>query len=441
MVADASGSSPEELTGPPAPSSARLVVALLVAAAVLVGAFALARSRSDQREAVVRAEAIANVDDAPADVDAPPASAEETSDSEGSAAGAKAPTPPITSAPAEPAPAELTLAFSGDILPHGPLNNRAAAYGADSGMAYDYGPMFAPMHGVLDEADAAICHMEVPLAPPGEAVTSYPSFGAPAELVDGIRRAGYEGCSTSSNHSLDRGQGGIRTTLDRFDLNDLRHTGTARSQEEADTVTTYKVAGAKVAHLSYAYDFNGYQIPDDAPFSANQIDPGRVAADAAKAKVQGADLVVVSVHWGTEYDSAPSAYQRDIAGQLVPLEDIDLVIGHHAHVVQPIDQIDGTYVVWGLGNQVSNQSQDPRRDGLTVLATAARDGDQWSFTGIEAVPTFVDLDTFEVLPVTEAMADPEVAPALRDQLSASYDRTASVLLGGQAPGIVLDAKP
>lgn len=440
MVADASGSPPGESTGPPAPSSARLIVALLVAAAVLGGAFALARSRSDQRDAVVRAEAVANVDDAPdaatTPVDAPAAPAEATSESGAAALDAQTLAPPST-----PTPAELTLAFSGDVLPHSPLNNQAAAYGTDSGRAYDYGPMFAPMQGVLDEADAAICHMEVPLAPTGEAVTSYPSFGAPAELVDDLRRAGYEGCSTSSNHSLDRGQDGIRTTLDRFDLNDLRHTGTARSQEEADTVTTYEVAGAKVAHLSYAYDFNGYRIPDDAPFSVNQIDPGRVAADAARARDQDADLVVVSLHWGTEYDSEPSAYQRDIAERLLPSSDIDLVIGHHAHVVQPIDQIDGTYVVWGLGNQLSNQTQDPRRDGLTVLATATRSDDGWSFTGIEAVPTFVDLDTFEVLPVTEVLADPDVLPGLRDQLSASYDRTATILLGGRAPGVILDPKP
>lgn len=410
-------------------SSGRLIVAVLAAIALLAGAFVLARSRSDQRNAVVRAEAVANLEDEPADPSGDDAPIPQSG----------APPSTATTAPVEPS--ELTIAFAGDILPHGPLNDQAATYGAESGQAYDYGPMLATMTPTLEEADAAICHMEVPLAPPGEEVTSYPSFGAPGELVDAIGGAGYDGCSTASNHSLDRGQSGILTLLDRFDFNGMRHSGTARSQEEADTVTTYDLAGAQVAHLSYAYDFNGYRIPDDAQFSVNQIDSARVADDAAKAKVQGADLVVVSLHWGDEYDSEPSAYQRDIADQLLPSDDIDLVIGHHAHVVQPIDQIDGTYVVWGLGNQLANQEQDLRRDGLTVLAKATREADDWSFTGIEAVPTFQDLDSFEVLPVTDTMADPDVAPDRREQLSASYDRTSLTVLAGGAPDVTLDPKP
>jgi len=342
-------------------------------------------------------------------------------------------------------PTAITLAFAGDLLPHSPVNSQAQRYGAESGQPYDFAPMLAPMQPVLGGADLAICHMEVVVAPPGEQVSSYPSFGAPAELVDGVASAGYDGCSNASNHSLDRGRDGIAATLDRFDQIGLRHAGIARTEEESAAITTYDVDRVQVAHLSYAYDFNGYAIPAEAPWAVDQIDPDRIAADAAEARKAGADLVVVSLHWGNEYDAEPSQYQRDIAAQIVPSPDIDLVIGHHAHVVQPIEQVAGTYVVWGLGNQLSNQSQAPRRDGLTVVVTAERgverDAERWKISGIEAVPTWVDLANFRVLPVVAALADPATSADLRADLSESYDRTVATATGPATPGVSVAPKP
>lgn len=336
----------------------------------------------------------------------------------------------------------ITLAFAGDLLPHMPVNDKAADYGRNSGKPYDYAPMLAPMEAIIGGADLAICHMEVPLAPAGEPVTSYPSFGAPPELVDGAKAAGYDGCSTASNHSLDRGRAGLDALLDRFDQNQMKHAGTARNAAEGGGVATiYEVKGVKVANLSYAYGFNGYPIPADAPWSVNEISVDKVKTDSAKARAGGADLVVVSLHWGNEYESDPSQYQRDIAGMFLPSPDIDLVIGHHAHVVQPIEQVEGTYVVYGLGNQLSNQTQAPRRDGLTVVVEAEREGDRWKVSGIEAVPTWVDLGSFRVLPVVAAMADPATPAGLRNELSASYDRTVGIVNGPATPGVAVDPKP
>lgn len=339
-------------------------------------------------------------------------------------------------------PEEITLLFGGDLLPHGPVNNRAATNGAATGVDYDYAPMFEPVRPIIEGADIAICHMEVPSAPDGEQVTSYPSFGAPPELVDGAHAAGYDGCSTASNHSLDRGQAGLARLLEQFDARGMEHAGTARSQEEAETTTIYDVDGVRVANLSYAYDFNGYRLPDDAPWAANRIDVDAIQAAASQARADGADLVVLSLHFGNEYQHDPSDYQRDVVDQLLPSDDISVIIGHHAHVVQPIERVEGTFVVWGLGNQVSNQSELPRRDGLMVRLDAARDeaGD-WSVATVEAIPTFVDLSTYEIHPVVEALADPATPAGLRDQLSASYDRTAEVLARTPTDGVALAPKP
>jgi hypothetical protein len=343
-----------------------------------------------------------------------------------------------------PGPTSITLAFGGDVLLHGPVNDRAAAYGATSGSPYDYGPMFAPLAGVVGGADLALCHMEVPVTPDGR-ITSYPSFGSPAEVIAGVAAAGFDGCSTASNHSLDRGFAGVTSTLDAFDANGLGHAGTARSAEEGASIRTYDVQGVAVAHLSYAYGFNGYQLPADAPFAANQIDPARIRADAARAVDGGAQLVVVSLHFGNEYQHEPSTYQREVVADLLTSSDIGLVIGHHAHVVQPISRIDQRYVVWGLGNQLSNQTQAPRTDGLTVVVTAAPGArgpeHRWTVSGVEAVPTWVDRPSFRVLPVVAALADPATPADLRADLLASYDRTASIALSERPPGVTIAPRP
>lgn len=351
--------------------------------------------------------------------------------------------PSTTSTTVPGGPEQLSLVFAGDLLPHGAVNDMAATYGARSGVAYDYSPMFTAMRAIVEPADVAICHMEVPSAPDGEPVTSYPSFGAPPELVDGAGSAGYDGCTTASNHSLDRGKAGLTRLLDQFDSVGLLHNGTARTAEEGGgKATVYEVDGVRVANLSYAYGFNGYKIPDDAPWSVNEINVEAIQAATAQARADGADLVVLSLHWGTEYDHDPSAYQRDVADRLLPSPDIDVIIGHHAHVVQPVELVEGTYVVFGLGNQLSNQTQPPRRDGLTARLTAERaDDGSWSVTTVEAIPTYVDLSTFRVLPVVDVLADPETPPSLRDELVSSYERTAEVITAPGTPGVTIAPRP
>lgn len=329
---------------------------------------------------------------------------------------------------ASPAEVEVTLAFGGDLLPHFPLVERAQQYGAASGTPYDFGPMFAPVAPVVGAADLALCHLEVPLVGDGQEVTGYPSFHAPRELADAVAGAGYDGCSTASNHSLDGGLPAIEATLERFDDLGLGHVGTARDSQEAVTPRVYDVDGARIAHLSYAYGFNGYQLPDGAPWAANLLDPARVAADAAAARSAGAQLVVVSVHWGTEYQNDPDPFQQDLARQLAAIEEVDLIIGHHAHVVQPVEQVDGTWVVYGLGNQLSNQEQISRRDGLTVLVTVGgQQGSRLEVRDIDAVPTWVDLATHEILPAAETLARSDLGPDLRRELEGSIARTMEVV--------------
>lgn len=340
-----------------------------------------------------------------------------------------APTRPTTSAGHAP----VTIAFAGDVLPHARVNDRAAVPGG----GWDFTPLLDPVRPVLDRADLALCHLEVPLAPAGESVTAYPSFGAPAALVEGIAAAGWDGCSLASNHSLDRGFRGVTTTLEAFDRVGLGHAGTARSRAEGGSITRYDVDGVRIAHLAYTDGLNGYRLPADAPWAVATIEPERIARDAARA-AGAADVVVVSLHWGAEGVHVPTADQRDLLDALLPSDDIDLVVGHHAHVVQPIEHVDGTWVLFGLGNHLSNQVADNERDGLLAIVTFGPDDDGgWEVGGIEAVPTWVDRDTHRVLPTTAEGAD--LSDGLRDQLAASRARTVTVLRVDEVDG--LDVAP
>ena len=350
-----------------------------------------------------------------------------------------APSPPTTAA----GPETITLAFAGDILTHGPVNAAARGFGAGSGAAYEYAPMFAPLAAILSGTDLPLCHLEVPLAPTPEQISGYPVFGAPGELIAGITSAGYRGCSTASNHALDKGVAGIQATLDTFDRHGLGHAGTARTADEAATPRIYDVRGVHVAHLSYSYGFNGIPPPPDAPWAANPIDAPRIVADAGQARAAGADLVVVSLHWGTEGQAAPDTQQQALAPVLTASADIDLLVGHHAHVVQPIQRINGKFVIFGLGNQLSNQRSPAQLDGLTAIVTATRDSTgRYAVSAVEAVPTWMDKSGWRVLPVTSTLADPSAPAGLRQQLVESYQRTMATLTGaGPVEGLTTAPLP
>ena len=137
-------------------------------------------------------------------------------------------------------------------------------------------------------------------------------------------------------------------------------------------IQMYDVKGVKVAHLSYAYGFNGIPIPADAPYAVHQIDVKRILAEAKRARAAGAQFVVLSLHWGNEYQPAPNAQQLAISPALTASPDIDLIVGHHVHVVQPIVSEHGKFVVFGMGNQLSNQPRTSGATGSPVLVTVTR---------------------------------------------------------------------
>ena len=320
-------------------------------------------------------------------------------------------------------PRRITIAFSGEELATSETWPRAKDNAGGHG--YDFGPMLAPLRSMLNSVDLAICHLETPLDGPGVPLSDYPRFAVPHQLADAIKAAGYDGCSTASNHSLDQGASGIRTTLRRLDEVGLLHTGTARSARERRRTTMYSVDGVTIAHLSFTASFNG--ITPAYAWQANRIDPAHILKDARRARRRGADLVVVSLHWGDEFHHDPTAYQRTVARQLLRGDAVDLIVGHHAHVVQPIRRLEGNWVAYGMGNSFSGMrdrlSGAHVQDGF-ILVAVFEDGPRgWHIEKVRFAPTWVQPGTFVVRLVGPAIDDGTLPGAIVTELRRSWRRT------------------
>jgi poly-gamma-glutamate capsule biosynthesis protein CapA/YwtB (metallophosphatase superfamily) len=223
----------------------------------------------------------------------------------------------------------------------------------------------------------------------------YPTFAVQPQIVDALAGAGYDTCSTASNHSLDAGVVGLVRTLDTLDAHGVGHTGTFRAEQEAQTPHLMTVDGVRVAHLAWTYGLNGSPEPDGQPWAVNDFDPtgpqvAGILAEAARARAAGAEVVIASVHCCTEYTADPSSAQVAIAEALLASPDVDLVLGHHAHVVQPFERIGGKWVAFGLGNHIAQQILPVTYDSVIARFTFTRGPDgRYAVTAAEAIPTHI----------------------------------------------------
>ena len=311
----------------------------------------------------------------------------------------------------------VTVLGSGDVLIHPPLWEQAHRDAvAEGGTGYDFGPMYASIGPDVRQADLATCEMETPLAPPQGPFAGWPNFNAPPQVLTALVHIGYRSCTTASNHTLDQGYTGVRRTLDELDAAGLVHTGAARSAAEAaKTLIVTTSQGVKVAQLAYAFGFNGIPLPADMPWLANQIDVPAILAAAKQAKERGADIVVVSMHWGTEYDHLATQQQRDEAAALLKSKYVDLILGDHAHVVQPAQKLYGKWVFYCMGNQISRHA-DPiaeGREGVMPRVTFTEiSPHHFVTTKAEAVATWMqDQPQLRLIDLHRAITDPGTVAA------------------------------
>ncbi|MET8244988.1 CapA family protein [Streptomyces sp. NPDC005202] len=334
---------------------------------------------------------------------------------------------PAPSLPSRTASGGFTLVASGDVLPDASINDRAAFDAGGAG--HDFRPMLAGVEPVVARADLALCHMGTVYGVNG-AYTGAPLFKSPPEVAPGLAATGYDGCSTASEHTLDDGAAGIRRTLDALDRVGVRHAGAARTEAEARSVTFLRAGPALVAHLACTYGSNR-PLPPGQPWAVGPIDEDRILAGARAARQAGADVVVVSLHWGTQWQDAPDRQQAILARRLTASRtggrpDVDLILGTHAHVPQAYEKVNGTWVVYGMGDQIAGRMtndhgvQDPRGNQSTLarftFAPPARPGGRWEVVRAEFVPELFDIDAGRVVNISEAIAQGADLQGVRDRI-------------------------
>jgi len=349
---------------------------------------------------------------------------------------------PTTAQPADDfRPRTLTVAATGDIMVDSPIKEAGATY-ADPGETYDFAPLFAPITPLLQRADLAICHMEFPIGARGEFAGPYGREGssgyrwlAPYEIAGSVARAGYNRCSTASNHANDLGADGLDSTLAALDDAGLSHVGTARTEAEA-AVSTFEVNGVRVAHLAYTKTNN---VNAPAAFRLNQSSEDAIVADVEEARRQGAEIVVVSLHLGREMLSEPLGRDRIFVDNLLARTHIDLVLHHGPHVIQPMEVVKGTPVYWSLGNEMSGMGRpelgrygDLRTlDGLLAMVRFVERPDGTFQATPKAILLCEDVQSRVIYPAVATLVAGAPNEGVERRIQQCIDRSAE-LLGGTA---------
>lgn len=289
-----------------------------------------------------------------------------------------------------PSVRRVRVVFGGDVMAHTP--QLAAARTADG---YSFERSFEYVAPILREADLAVVNLETTLShqPP---YTGYPMFRSPAELAEELQRAGVDVAALANNHICDRGATGLRTTTEVLDSLGIKYMG-AYVDSSARAPLYVSAEGVTLAMLNYTYGTNG--LPTPRGMVVNRIDTVQMAADIAAIDRTRADAVCVVVHWGVEYERRPNRAQRAVA-EFVHRQGVELLIGSHPHVVQPIERDSAARwaTVYSLGNMVSNQQWRYSDGGLLVEVVLSRVGDCAPSMSVRAIPIWVLCPDYRIVP-------------------------------------------
>lgn len=279
-----------------------------------------------------------------------------------------------TADPSCPGDECIEVAVAGDILLHPALWAQAELDGKGK---YDFDPLLAGIAPYLDQSDLALCNLETPVAAPNGPFGGYPMFNVPPQIIPALKKAGYDGCTTASNHSMDAGVAGVKRTLDALAAAGMVSTGSYRSKAEAQRPLLVPVGSAKVAVIAGTYSLNG--MKEDVPWRVDDIEKASLVARAKAARAAGADIVLAAIHDGAEYTSTPTAAQLALYRSLAASGEFDFIYSHHTHSVLPIEKHRGTWIVYGLGNSVAKHATRTalNKEGLTVKMQFVRTGNTW----------------------------------------------------------------
>ena len=312
----------------------------------------------------------------------------------------------------------INIVGIGDSLCHSQNFNDAYEDGE-----YDFSPMFKNITKYIENATVAVGNLETTLAGKDRGYSGYPTFNSPDELALDLKEMGIDILTTANNHCIDKGYTGLVRTLDKLDEYGIAHTGTARSEEEQNTILFKDLDGIKTAFLCYTYGTNGIPIPNGKEYSVNLIDKELMKKQLDKAKEEGAELICVSMHWGSEYRIKQTEEQEELAEFLIK-NGADVILGNHSHVPEPMEMKtvtldDGTtregFVIYSMGNFFSAQTQEYTRDTLILNVEIRKNGqtgkitiDKATYTPVYVYDNGVNAkDRYELLDIEQVIKDYE----------------------------------
>lgn len=249
----------------------------------------------------------------------------------------------------EPVEKRMSLVMVGDALIHGAVYMDAYKNGT-----YDFTSMFTDIAPIIAKYDLRYYNQESIIG--GGEPQHYPQLNSPDAIGENLLSIGFNLVSLANNHSFDKYEAGLLYSLEFWKKNsDKAHTaGSYSSFEERDDIPVYEQNGIKYAFLSYTIPTNGLSAPEGKEYYVNVYDEEQVKNDVTTARSKGVEVIMVAMHWGEEYTHVPTAEQREVAQYLSDL-GVNLIIGCHPHVIQPIEYIGDTLVIYSLGNFISAQ--------------------------------------------------------------------------------------
>lgn len=285
---------------------------------------------------------------------------------------------PIPSPSLRPPEKNIIITAVGDIMMHS--TQIKAGYQADLN-TYDFSSFFHFVKPHFQNAHFVIGNLETTLGTNPKEYGGFPRFNAPAILAQNLKDAGFHLLTTANNHALDKGFSGLQNTLHHLDEVGLLHTGTARSQQERDTILLTEIENVPTAFLAYTYGTNGLLPPADCPFAVNYLEEEQIINDIKRAREAGAQLVILSLHFGDEYQDKPNKTQTALAQTFLEA-GADIILGTHPHVLQPArifylpkeeanaelqaEPEEKKFVSYSLGNFISDQNGLPRRTAIIL---------------------------------------------------------------------------
>ena len=246
---------------------------------------------------------------------------------------------------------KVNLVMVGDALLHSSVYNDAYTNGK-----YDFTKQLEFIAPIIKNYDLAFYNQETVLGGTELGLSDYPTFNSPKEFGDNMIDMGFNIVNLATNHTIDRGEKAIISSCDYWNSKKEKvlYAGSYCSEEEAKEIKIKEKNGIKYTMLSYTYGTNGIPVPEGKEYLVNLYSDEKAKADIQKVRNK-VDLLLVSMHWGTEYKTEPTEEQKREAKYLADL-GVDIIIGTHPHIIEPIEYIDDTLVIYSLGNFISAQS-------------------------------------------------------------------------------------